>query len=235
MCPNLRHLSIDERASCVGGMTNDMARALAVHCKQLEVLEVFFQRYSLPSELYTDEGLIALSEGCKQLQRLALHNCDRISDRSMYALAANCPDLTAITLGGYNEHVTDGGLTVLFEACKQLAMVRLSSKLLKVTDTSGVTLAKNCLSLTHVKLTKAMTDATIKQLAVSCRQLQEVDLHRCCSVSCQALEELVQRCQSLVTIVLPQQTEVEGMVQQMPRCSLCMVEEQQLQVLALQH
>lgn len=81
MCPNLRHLSIDERASCVGGMTNDMARALAVHCKQLEALEVFFQRYSLPSELFTDEGLIALSEGCRQLQRLALHNCDRISDR----------------------------------------------------------------------------------------------------------------------------------------------------------
>lgn len=81
MCPALRRLSIDERASCVGGMTNDLARALAVHCKQLTVLEVYFQRYSLPSELFTDEGLIALSEGCKGLQQLTLHNCDRISDR----------------------------------------------------------------------------------------------------------------------------------------------------------
>jgi hypothetical protein len=62
-------------------MTNDLARALAVHCKQLAVLEVYFQRYSLPSELFTDEGLIALSEGCKGLQQLTLHNCDRISDR----------------------------------------------------------------------------------------------------------------------------------------------------------
>jgi hypothetical protein len=26
---------MDERASCIGGMTDDMARALAVHCKQL--------------------------------------------------------------------------------------------------------------------------------------------------------------------------------------------------------
>lgn len=81
MCPALRHLSIDERASCVGGMTDDLARALAVHCKQLAVLEVYFQRYSLPSELFTDEGLIALSEGCKDLQQLTLHNCDCISDR----------------------------------------------------------------------------------------------------------------------------------------------------------
>jgi hypothetical protein len=62
-------------------MTNDLARALAVHCKQLSVLEVYFQRYSLPSELFTDEGLIALSEGCKGLQQLTLHNCDRVSDR----------------------------------------------------------------------------------------------------------------------------------------------------------
>jgi len=86
MCPNLRHLAIDERASCVGGMTNDLAKALATHCKKLMVLEIFFQRYSLPSELFTDEGLIALSGGCRMLQKLALHNCDRISDRQVEAM-----------------------------------------------------------------------------------------------------------------------------------------------------
>jgi hypothetical protein len=81
LCPQLRHFSMDERASCIGGMTDDMARALAVHCKQLAALEVYFQRYSLPSELFTDEGLIALTEGCRSLKRLTLHNCDRVSDR----------------------------------------------------------------------------------------------------------------------------------------------------------
>jgi 23S rRNA G2069 N7-methylase RlmK/C1962 C5-methylase RlmI len=96
----------------------------------------------------------------------------------MYALAANCPNLQSITVGGYNEHVTDGGMTVLFEACKQLHYVRLSSKLLKVTDTSGATLASSCPSLTHVKLTKAMTDSTLLRLSLSCKLLQEVDMHR---------------------------------------------------------
>lgn len=81
LCPRLRYFSMDERASCIGGMTDDMARALAVHCKQLVGLEVYFQRYSLPSELFTDDGLIALTEGCRSLRRLTLHNCDRISDR----------------------------------------------------------------------------------------------------------------------------------------------------------
>jgi hypothetical protein len=67
-------------------MTDDMARALAVHCRHLTVLEVYFQRYSLPSELFTDEGLIALTEGCKGLSRLTLHNCDCISDRYVPSL-----------------------------------------------------------------------------------------------------------------------------------------------------
>lgn len=52
--------------------------------------------------------------------------------RSMYAVAANCPDLEVLTLGGYTEHVTDGGITVLLEACPHLHTVKLSSKLLKV-------------------------------------------------------------------------------------------------------
>lgn len=86
LCPQLRHFSMDERASCLGGMTNDMARALAVHCKHLVVLEVYFERYSLPSELFTDEGLIALTEGCRELRHLTLHNCDRISDRCVSKL-----------------------------------------------------------------------------------------------------------------------------------------------------
>lgn len=50
----------------------------------------------------------------------------------MYAVAVNCLELEVLTLGGYNEHVTDGGITVLLEACRNLHTVKLSSKLLKV-------------------------------------------------------------------------------------------------------
>lgn len=58
--------------------------------------------------------------------------CTYHACRSMYAVAANCPELEVLTLGGYNEHVTDGGITVLLEACRHLHTVKLSSKLLKV-------------------------------------------------------------------------------------------------------
>lgn len=59
---------------------------LLLFCLQA-VLEVYFQRYSLPSEMFTDEGLIALTEGCRSLKRLTLHNCDRVSDRCGHAAA----------------------------------------------------------------------------------------------------------------------------------------------------
>ncbi|KAF8072467.1 hypothetical protein HT031_000126 [Scenedesmus sp. PABB004] len=229
LAPRLRVLSLDERASCVGGMTNDLARALAVHCKSLEALEVFFTRYSLPAELFDDHGLIALSEGCARLRRLALHNCDRVSDRSLYAVAANCPGLTSLSLGGYSEHVTDGGLTVLLEACRGLTDVRLSSKLLKLTDASGAALAANCGGLTHVKLTRAMTDDTLRALAVRCGALVEVNAHRCAGVGAGALRDLVAACPRLRRVVLPRSLDL-GWAAALPRCSsLALVEEEHKQ------
>lgn len=281
--PHLRTLVIDEAASCVGGMTDDLARGLAVHCRRLAVLEVGFVRYSLPSELFTDEGLIALTQGCSQLARLALRNCDRISDRcargarmqpaagaaarrradmhacgsaaavglpharltvaarcrcappapaaarSLYAVAANCGSLTSLTLGGYNEHVTDGGLTVIAEACSNLACLRLSAKLTKVTDVTGAALGRHCGQLASLKMTRAMTDATLAALAAGCRQLSELDLQRCADVSHAGLAVLLAGCPRLVRLALPQQLDGAGL----PRCSL--EAGRQLQVLALQH
>ncbi len=85
------------------------ARALGARCPRLESLEVYFDRYSLPSELFTDEGLIALSEGCRLLKSLVLVNCDYVSDRSLYAVAANCRGLQELQLGGYR-WVAPGGV-----------------------------------------------------------------------------------------------------------------------------
>jgi hypothetical protein len=231
--PNLKHLSIDERASCVGGMTNDLAFALAQHCQRLESLEVSFERYSLPSERFTDVGFIALTESCRGLKRIALHNCDGVTDRSLYALAANCRELEEITLGGYNENVTDGGMVVVFETCTQLQRLKLSSKLLKVTDVSTAMLATNCHAITHIKLSRAMSDASLASLAQGCPLLQEVDLHRCSSISARGLAQLLAACPRLQQLVLPQSLQVEALVSSTPRCSLQVNEARQLQHLLL--
>jgi hypothetical protein len=173
LLPNLQVLSLDERTSCIGGMTDDFAAALARACprcgraglgagaasaggrrrrpppsrllpsrpararaapnrpparRRLRVLEVMFSKYSVPSELFTDAGMIKLSEGCPQLEELLLKNTF-LSDRSIYALAANCRGLRRLKVSGYSEQMGDGGLTVLAETCGELRCARARPRL----------------------------------------------------------------------------------------------------------
>lgn len=234
MCPNLRVLSIDERASCLGGLTNDLARALAVHCPLLSTLEVFFERYSLPSAKFSDEGLIALSESCHGLKKVTLHNCDQVSDRSLYALAANCAGLKEITIAGYNENVTDGGLCILFERCHAISRVKLSSKLLKVTDISIHALAAHCKGLVYLKMSQQMTDVSLQLLACNCKQLQEVDMHRCSRITQHGLWQLLVSCCHLTRLVLPADMQLGQVAQHVPHCRVEHYEQEQLQELLVQ-
>ena len=41
------------------------------------------------SSVLRDKGLIELAEACKQLRSISLHNT-QITDRALYAVAANC-------------------------------------------------------------------------------------------------------------------------------------------------
>jgi hypothetical protein len=215
-------LALDERASPLGGMTDDLARALAAHCPALRSVEVAFGRYSPPAELFTDEGVAALALGFggggggggrgigggggnagpssspqrsqpPKLQRLALVNCDRLTDRALYAAAAGWgATLEELEIGGYNEHVSDFGLAVLLEASARaggeggqgggrLRVARLGARLPKVTDATGRALARLCgRALEAVALSSAMTAATLAALAAEgCPRLRRVDASTC--------------------------------------------------------
>lgn len=212
LCPRLVHVSIDERASCLGGMTNCLARALGSRCPLLESLEVYFERYSLPGELFTDEGLIALSEGCRRLRSLALVNCDYVSDRALYAVAANCRGLQELQLGGYSENITDIGLSVLLDACPTLRVLWLGGKLLKVTDATLAALTRHSpSSLQRIKLTRSMTSSALRRLS-HCRELVEIDARHISDgdVPDDILAELARACPNLRRIALPPEVYTEG-------------------------
>ena len=119
-------------------MTDVFAAAVSTHCPLLRKLALFFAPGSHPAELFTDAGLIALTEGCPLLEELRLENCAYLTDRSLYAAAANCPHLASLHLSGYHERITDYGLTVLFEACHSMRRAALSWRLCKVRGRGGV-------------------------------------------------------------------------------------------------
>ncbi|GFR49754.1 hypothetical protein Agub_g11912 [Astrephomene gubernaculifera] len=178
--PRLRQLVLHEATSCLGGMTDELAAAVAAHCPGLEVLEVAFARYSLPSEVFTDKGVMCLAAGCPRLTRVALTHCGALTDRSLYSLASHCRGLTSISLGGYHELITDYGAVVLFQACPGLTRVSLSGKLRRVTDVAVEALAAACGgSLRELKLTRSMGDRSLSSLARHCRRLARLDCRKC--------------------------------------------------------
>lgn len=183
LLPNLQYLSLDERTSCIGGMTDDLARAMSWNCVNLERLEVFFEPYSWPSELFTDDGLITIAERCKNLRAVVLHNCTYITDRSLYSFAANCKKLEEIDIAGYYERITDSGLAVLSESCVHLRVVNLCSKLWKVTDIAVTALARNSSALQVVTLPRTITDAGVIALLHNCSSLTHLDLSNCSNLT----------------------------------------------------
>ncbi|GIL54799.1 hypothetical protein Vafri_10491 [Volvox africanus] len=178
--PNLQHLALHEAASCLGGMTDEFAMAVAANCPLLSSLEVAFTRYSLPSEFFTDAGMMALAAGCPRLSCLSLTNCGAITDRSLYAVAVHCRGLKRLALGGYHELISDYGTVVLFQACCELVRVVLSGKLRRVTDESVEALATNSGTvLQEIKLTRSMGDRSLAALAAHCKALRMVDCCKC--------------------------------------------------------
>ncbi|GIL80225.1 hypothetical protein Vretimale_17423 [Volvox reticuliferus] len=178
--PNLQHLALHEATSCLGGMTDEFAIAVAANCPLLSSLEVAFTRYSLPSEFFTDAGMMALAAGCPRLSCLSLTNCGAITDRSLYAVAVHCRGLKRLALGGYHELISDYGTVVLFQACSELVRVVLSGKLRRVTDESVEALATNSGPvLQEIKLTRSMGDRSLAALAAHCKALRVVDCCKC--------------------------------------------------------
>lgn len=113
-------------------MTDDLASSLAQHTAGgLRTLEVGFEQYSRPAELFSDDGLLALAEKSPGLRSIRLHGCC-LSDRALFALAEFCPGLEEVEIQGYSECLTDAGFADLFGRCHGLRRVFLEPKLPKV-------------------------------------------------------------------------------------------------------
>lgn len=70
-----------------------------------------------------DDGLYALSTGCKKLKKLNLSYCSEITDRGMEYLG-HLPEISDLELRGLF-NITATGLTALASGCKRLAELDL--------------------------------------------------------------------------------------------------------------
>eukprot|EP00873_Tetraselmis_striata_P039248 jgi/Tetstr1/459512/TSEL_004879.t1 len=161
---NLAHLSLDERTSCLGGMSDQMATLLAQHAPGLVTLDLFFVPYSRASEMFTDEGMCTLAEGCTQLQSLTLHNTG-ITNRALYSLAHHSRALRDLEIEGYSEFITNTGVAVVAQARPGLRRCHLGGRLLKVGNSAIESIARFCPDLESLSVSGGATDDALVSLS----------------------------------------------------------------------
>ena len=78
----------------------------------------------------TDESIINLVKGCHNLEEIYIQGCPKLTDTSLFSIAANCPQLKIIQLDFYGNRITNRGLQELLDECPKLIKIDSRGKAL---------------------------------------------------------------------------------------------------------
>ncbi|XP_048530857.1 transport inhibitor response 1-like protein Os11g0515500 [Triticum urartu] len=130
-CQNLRHLWVLDHIGDAG------LKVVASSCLELQELRVFPANANvLISTGVTEEGLVAVSSGCRKLNSV-LYSCRRMTNSALITVAKNCSRITSfrlhICLHGSVDAVTgqplDEGFGAIVRSCKGLRRLSMSGLL----------------------------------------------------------------------------------------------------------
>lgn len=164
-CPHLRHLCVRKGDA----MIDAALTALGLHAHNLEYLSIDV------SEDATDEGWLALAQGCALLHTLCLgYTGGSLTCNALTAVAQACPKLECISLP---DDMEDIGLLGVATHCPLLKEVVLSHHSI-VSDASLVALAQHCPQLAKLEADhcRGLTDTTLAALAQHCPGLLSISV-----------------------------------------------------------
>ncbi|XP_065675965.1 F-box/LRR-repeat protein 2 isoform X2 [Hydra vulgaris] len=186
-------------------LTNSDLIMLGKYCQDLECLEIYLDSDSWLS----DEGLVNFCFCVPNLLALKL-NETKVTDYTLFAIASNCSDIEALTLGGC-DGVTDHGFLVLFENCKNLLslslgvcnstsasiyfmaksscaqnLIHLSLQSWKINDNDLLCISKNIPSLNYLSILKCkfLTNIGLREAVVHWKYLNELDISHTNCATC---------------------------------------------------
>lgn len=166
-----------------------------------------------------------ISDTCRNLQKLNLRGCERITNKSLHFLAVgSCRKLRAVDFRGCPRISKEGlwklitaqpGLTqfllqgcVSFDDTAVMHLTKTCKRLSHVTfcgcAVTGTALRHlgNCPQLAHVEIGEGMmTDFGLRQLANGCSKLRHIEFTQCQSISDAGLKSLGETCRVLTTII----------------------------------
>lgn len=164
---------------------------------------------SLVPSLVTDTYL-DLFQGCHNLERITLVNCNHISSQAISRLIKGCSRLQSIDLTGV-KRIEDCIYNSLAQNCQKLQGLYVPGSY-AVTHEAVLSVIHGCPLLKRVKLSDCPgVDAeAIHELVSCCPNLVEVDLHGCTKVTNVALHEMFARLEYLKEFKISKNENVTG-------------------------
>ncbi|PAN42782.1 hypothetical protein PAHAL_8G186600 [Panicum hallii] len=109
-------------------------KVVGFSCPDLQELRVF--RNNADAATLTEEGLVAISSGCRKLQSV-LYFCNRMTNAALFTIAKNCPQLTSFRLcivelssaDAMTGQPLDEGFGAIVQSCKGLRRLSMSGLL----------------------------------------------------------------------------------------------------------
>jgi hypothetical protein len=140
--------------------------------------------------------------GLSKLRALDISHCSGISDNGLVALANGCRKLRFLNLENLHE-ITDKSLVEVIKASKKLQLLNLNG-LFHITNKTTTAIGKTLKDLVSLNLSRCsqITDKGIKPIAMGCKTLQAINLSGLLKISEESMFCLADSCKGLMTMNL---------------------------------
>ncbi|KAB2617795.1 F-box protein SKIP2-like [Pyrus ussuriensis x Pyrus communis] len=168
----------------------DLGLSAISKCSNLEVLHIVKAECS-------NFGLICVAENCKLLRKLHIDGwrTNRIGDEGLIAISKECPNIQELVLIGVNP--TSLSLTAIASNCQKLERLALCGSG-SIGDAEFACIAAKCVALKKLCIKGCpISNAGLEMLAWGCPSLSKIKVKKCRGVSAEAAERLRERRGSL--------------------------------------
>ncbi|KAJ0229859.1 Leucine-rich repeat-containing protein [Hirschfeldia incana] len=194
------------KSFCVASLakvTDSSLKAIASHCKLLEVL-------FLDSECIHDKGVVAVVKGFKRLKSLKLQ-CVNVTDATFSAVVDFCVSLERLALYSFQQF-TDIGMMSIGKGCKNLKDLTLSDCYF-VTNIGLEAVAHGCKELTRIDINGCQNigfpglkavgkscpigNSALCQIGKGCKSLEKLHIVDCAAIGDTAMCSIAKGCRNL--------------------------------------
>ncbi|XP_028399526.1 F-box/LRR-repeat protein 17-like [Dendronephthya gigantea] len=175
-------------------MSDDVLAALGECCHQLRKLDVTL------SLNFTDEGIRKVCEGCPKLEELVIDQCSKLTNESLVHLGHHSAMLKYISATSI-ANITDQGVGALLPGCQQLQTLRLP--MCSLSGQSAYHIAEYGADILYLDVRGAkLEDDHLCEIVNALKKLQTLNLGLCFELTDASVKEIALHCKDIKHLFL---------------------------------